>query len=185
MQDVISGLKGIELMTDDILIYGIGDNDEEALKNHKINMENLLKRLQENNCKLNKDKLKLCQKSVKFFGHYLTNEGLKPNMAKIKAITDYESPTDKKPLLRFMGMVTYLGRYIPNLSTNTASLRKLTHEKVQWLWTKECENDFNQIKNTIANIQHLQYYDSKEPLVIECDASSYGLGAAIFQKKDQ
>lgn len=34
MRNMLSGLKGIEILADDIVIYGCGDTEEEALENH-------------------------------------------------------------------------------------------------------------------------------------------------------
>lgn len=55
MQALLKGLKGVEVLVDDILIYGSGDTLEEALINNNTNLENLFIRLRDKNCKLNKD----------------------------------------------------------------------------------------------------------------------------------
>lgn len=59
IQEITHDLKGIEVLIDDILIYGCEENMEEALKNHNRNLERLLIRLKEKGYKLNKDKLNL------------------------------------------------------------------------------------------------------------------------------
>lgn len=43
-------------------------------------------------------------------------------------------------------------------------------------------DEFLKLKGLVSDIAALQYYDVSQPVVIECDASSYGLGAAVFQK---
>ncbi|KAK9680746.1 hypothetical protein QE152_g38848 [Popillia japonica] len=172
MQNLLQGLKGIEILADDIIIYGTGDTELEgieiladdiiiygtrdteldAIKEHNENLENLLRRLTENNCKLNKDKLKLCKNEVKFYGHYLTSNGLNPDYSKVEAIQNFPRPEDKKSLLRYLGMVNYLGRYIKNLSQATNNLRLLTHNETKWNWNQETEKEFNNIKKIISNI---------------------------------
>ncbi|KAK9721821.1 Reverse transcriptase (RNA-dependent DNA polymerase) [Popillia japonica] len=112
MQNLLQGLKGIEILADDIIIYGTGDTELDAIKEHNENLENLLRRLKENNCKLNKDKLKLCKNEVKFYGHYLTSNGLNPDYSKVEAIQNFPRPEDKKSLLQYLGMVNYLLRKI-------------------------------------------------------------------------
>jgi len=54
----LSGLKGIGLavIADDILIYGSGDNDTEAMIDLNNNLRALLQRCREKNIKLNKKK---------------------------------------------------------------------------------------------------------------------------------
>ncbi|XP_053681614.1 uncharacterized protein K02A2.6-like [Sabethes cyaneus] len=181
LQEVIQGLKGVECIADDLLIYGVGETFEKALKNHNENLDKLLCRLEEKNVKLNKSKMKLCKRSIKFYGHVLTDQGLKPDEAKVSAIRDFPRPMSRKEVHRFVGMVTYLGRFIKNLSDNLANLRKLISESVPWKWTEIEEKEFNDVKALVADLTTLRYYDVSQPLFIECDASCIGLGAAVFQ----
>lgn len=83
MQEITIGLKDIEILADDILIYGCGETMEKATKDHNKNLEDLLVRLKEKGCKLNKSKLSLCRDTIKFFGHTLTSEGLQPDETKV------------------------------------------------------------------------------------------------------
>lgn len=182
LQEVIEGLKGVECIADDLLVYGVGDTLEEALSNHNKCLEALMCRLEQKNVKLNKSKLKLCEKSVKFYGHILSDEGLKPDVSKVTAIREYPRPLNRKELHRFVGMVTYLGRFIKNLSANLTNLRKLISEEIPWKWTNLEENEFNHVKSLISDLKTLKYYDMNEPITIECDASSTGLGVAVFQR---
>lgn len=182
LQEVIDGLDGVECIADDLLIYGIGDTIEEALTNHNTCLEKLLCRLEHHNMKLNKSKLKLCERSVKFYGHLLTDEGLKPDESKIEAIREYQRPCNRKEVHRFIGMVTYLGRFIRNLSANLTNLRKLIPETQPWRWTSVEETEFNQVKSLVSDIKTLRYYDMNQPVTIECDASCIGLGVAVFQR---
>lgn len=180
----LHGLKGIEVMADDILIYGVGDTTEDAVKNHNINLENLLIRLRENNCKLNKDKLNLLQKSVKFYGHMLTDTGLKVDEEKITAIKNIAIPTNSKDVLRLLGMVTYLSKFIKNLSLKVTSLRELTKKNAIWQWTEKEQLEFDEIISSLSSLPTLKYYDMNKPLIVECDASSMGLGAALYQNNE-
>ncbi|XP_062714329.1 uncharacterized protein K02A2.6-like [Aedes albopictus] len=181
LQEVIQGLLGVECVADDLLIYGSGDTLEEALENHNICLEKLLVRLKECNVKLNFSKLKLCETSVKFYGHVLTNKGLQPDESKVASIKNFPRPSDRKQLQRFIGMVNYLSRFIPNLSANFTVLRRLISEKENWVWSEKEEEEFDRVKRLVADANTLRYYNVNEPIVIECDASSYGLGAAVFQ----
>ncbi|XP_062713235.1 uncharacterized protein K02A2.6-like [Aedes albopictus] len=181
LQEVIQGLDGVECLADDLLVYGIGDTLEEALVNHNRCLKNLFRRLDEHNVKLNKSKLVLCQSSVKFYGHVLTDKGLHPDETKITTIKNYPVPTNRKEIHRFIGMVNYLSRFIPNLSSNLTNLRKLISESVPWNWTTAEDKEFKAVKQLVADVRTLRYYNPKQPLTIECDASCFGLGAVVYQ----
>jgi hypothetical protein len=74
------GLEGVRCIADDILVYGTNEKD------HDQNFEMLLERCKEKSIKLTKDKLEFKCKEVSFHGHLLTNEGLKVDPGKVKAI---------------------------------------------------------------------------------------------------
>ncbi|XP_038120427.1 uncharacterized protein K02A2.6 [Culex quinquefasciatus] len=181
LQGVIQGLPGVECIADDLLVFGVGDTFEDALANHNVCLEKLLCRLKEHNIKLNKEKLKLCETSVKFYGHVLTNKGLQPDETKISTIRNYPTPTDRKAVHRFIGMVNYLSRFIPNLSANLTSLRKLIVESQPWQWTKIEAEEFERVKSLVSDTDTLRYYDVNQPITVECDASCFGLGVAVYQ----
>lgn len=181
MSQVVHGLKGVEILADDILIYGTGENIDEALRDHNQNLKNLFERLLEKNCRLNKEKIILCRTSVKFFGNELTVDGIKADKMKVIAIQAMPAPQNKQDLLRFIGMVTYLSRFIPNLSSRVSKLRKLTHGDSEWKWTDGEQKEFEELKKVMSDLKTLSYFDRQKEVIIECDASSFGLGAAMFQ----
>jgi hypothetical protein len=181
LHSIVHGLKGVEVVADDILLFGSGDTEEEALRNHNKNLEQLLKRLREANLKLNREKMELCKNNVKFYGHILTNNGIKPDMSKVTAIAHMPVPADVLGVQRFLGMVTYLNRYIPNLTLHTTVLRKLTREGAVFKWASEEQECFDNLKHLLSTAPVLAYFDVTKPTVIECDASSTGLGSVLLQ----
>ena len=111
MHEVVEGLVGVEEVADDFLVVGYGDTIEQATKNHDENLVAFLRRCDKENLVLNADKLHLRQTSVTFIGHVATDEGLKADQAKVKAIADMPTPTDVAGVHRFLGMVQYLSKF--------------------------------------------------------------------------
>ncbi|XP_037958998.1 uncharacterized protein K02A2.6-like [Teleopsis dalmanni] len=176
---IIAGLKGVVCIADDILVYGKGENQQVAVEDHNKNLEELLKRLKQQNLKINKDKLKVCQQDIKFYGHILTSEGVKPDPNKTSAILNIPRPEDKAETMRFLGLVTYVSKFIPNLATITEPLRNITHMKQKFMWGKA----FNNLKQLVTTAPVLQYYNINKPIVIQTDASLYAIGCALLQEK--
>ena len=180
--ELLSGLVGVEVMADDLLVYGKGNTTEEAVKDHNVNLKKLLDRLLEKGSRLNREKLILCQEEVSFYGHIISKEGVRPDPIKINAIKDMPSPKSKEDVHRFLGMVNYLAKFVNNLSTENEELRKLIHDKEEFIWNSEKEKVFNKIKDLVSADLSLKYVQLNEPFVIESDASSFGLGACLIQK---
>ena len=88
----LEGLEGILNIADDILIYGVGDSPEQVNADHDRQLEALLQRCRECGIAMNRDKLKLCLKRVKFMGHMLTDHRLEPDPDRIEAVLDMPTP---------------------------------------------------------------------------------------------
>ena len=60
-------------------------------------------------------------------GHKLTDKGVEPDPAKVAAVTEMLTPTDKYGVQRFLGMCQYLSKFCHNLSEirNSSSIEGL------------------------------------------------------------
>ena len=179
---MLDGLEGTEVIVDDILVYGIGDTIDEARENHDDNLLKLMNRVKYNGVKLNKDKIKLHLSEIKYMGHILTTEGVKPDPAKVKSIRDMPNPEDKKGVKRFLGTVNYLAKFIPNLSQVAEPLRELTKEGKTFKLGEGELKTIQKLKSMISEDAELRYFDVKKAVTIECDASYSGLGAVMMQE---
>lgn len=92
LHEVMEGLSGVEVIADDILVYGSGDTMEQATEDHDQNLVNVLERARQLGLKLNKQKLKLRRTEVAYMGHLLTSQGLQPDPKKIQAVVDMPIP---------------------------------------------------------------------------------------------
>ena len=82
--------------------------------------------------KLNPAKCVFARTELIFLGHKVTGSGVKPDPSKISAIIDMPIPSTVKELQRFMGMVNYLGKFLPSLSKVSEPLRKLLEKDAIW-----------------------------------------------------
>ena len=92
LHEQLSGLDRVEILRDDILVAGYGDIQEEAEANHDQNLRKLLDRARKVNLKLNSKKMNLKKQQVKFMGHVITKDGLKPDPDKVKAVKNMCKP---------------------------------------------------------------------------------------------
>lgn len=171
----LEGLEGVLNVIDDILVWG------ESVEQHDCRLRQLLDRLRSIKLKLNRSKCKIRLTEMTYIGHVLSEEGLKPDLEKVRAIQDMPAPEDKAALQRFTGLLQYLSKFIPNPSDISAPLRKL-EGKVEWHWGTEQQQSFDKLKVLVSQIPVLKYYDVDKPVTLSVDASSEGLGAVILQE---
>ena len=181
IQDVLCGLEGVVNIADDIIVIGRGTSLKEATHDHDRTVIELLDRLSRHHLKLNPDKVKLKTCSAPFMGHTLTPEGLKPSNEIANAVLNMPQPQDKAATRRFLGTITYLSKFCPRLNEVVRPLRDLTHIDQKFLWADQHTEALRQAKELVSQAPCLRYFDVKAPVVLQVDASEYGLGAALLQ----
>lgn len=60
-------------------------------------------------------------------------------------------------------------------------LRKLTRKDTDFVWTQECEESFQKVKQKLTTAALLVYYDPNKELMLQVDSSKDGLGAVLLQ----
>lgn len=112
------------------------------------------------NLRFNKEKSRIGILEVKYLGHILSQEGIRPNPSKVQAIAEMETPKARPLLERFLGMVTYFSKFIPLLSALTGPLRELLQKDIAWHWTERHDEATNKIIEKAKT--SLRYYDIKK-----------------------
>ena len=90
---------------DDILIYS--KNSKELWE--RVRKE--LQRISESGMTLKKEKCEFAKNEIKFLGHLISGDSVKPNPEKVKAIMIISPPTNKKEARCFTGIVNYLSKF--------------------------------------------------------------------------
>ena len=113
----------------------LGDTPEAASQDHDQKLIRFLERCRSVGIKLNPDKCKLRCIQVPFMGHLVTDEGIKPDPEKVKAIVEMPPPTDVEGVFRLCGTINFLKDYIPSLASVMESIHALKRKDVPFVWT--------------------------------------------------
>ena len=174
--EALSNLPGVVCIADDVIIHG------KSLEEHDAHLDSFLRRCQEKGLKLNADKMEIQLKEITFMGHRITENGLHSDPEKVRAIMDMPPPTNLEELRRYLGVVNYLGKFLPNATNTLSPLQNLLKKDVSWTWSSAQQEAFETIKKLVTSSPVLSFYDPHKELTLENDASEYGLGAAIYQE---
>ncbi|XP_055841107.1 uncharacterized protein LOC129908549 [Episyrphus balteatus] len=168
-----SDIDGVEIYIDDFFLHA------PTLEKHNVILKKVLERARKIGLKFNKEKSKICLSEVKFVGYIFNQHGVRPDDSKVEAICKMSRPTSVSELQRFLGMVTYLGSVVKNLSVQNSNLRQLLKKEVAWHWNDVHEKEFNMLKTLISNAPILTFYDPNKTIVLSVDASKGAVGAVI------
>ncbi|XP_029657087.1 uncharacterized protein K02A2.6-like [Octopus sinensis] len=128
IDETYQGCKGAIGIADDIQVHS---KDETT---HDFNLHEAMEKTRQAGIKLNADKCIIKAKECKFFGIIYSAGGVKPDPAKVEAIRDIKDPKDRKELRSFLGLIHYMGAFIPKLADHTANLRELNKDDVEFDW---------------------------------------------------
>jgi len=119
MDSLLQGIPGVVSYIDDILITGATEEE------HLLTLDRVLERLETAGLRLNRDKCVFLAETVVFLGHKIDQHGLHPTEEKVRAVQAAPKPHNVAELKAFLGLLTYYGKFIPNLSTTLAPLYRL------------------------------------------------------------
>ena len=124
------------------------------------------------------------QPQIAFYGTVFTAQGMQLDPTKIKALQDLPALNSQAKLQSFLGMINYLQPFIPALSAKTMFLQE---QLAEWDWNHSTDAALQCLKAWICQTllsATLACYDRSKPVIVQMDASEYGLGAIHIQSVD-
>jgi hypothetical protein len=123
--------------------------------------------------------------SGKFLGFIVTKRGIGVDPTKIKAIMDMPQPKSIHDLKSLQGHLTYIRRFISNLSGRCKPFSWLMKKGVPFIWDQACQNALEDIKKYLTNPPVLCAPIKKKPLILYTTAMPTSLGAFLARGRLQ
>lgn len=164
------------LYIDDVIVVGC------SIEHHLKNLRKVFECFRQRNLKLNPSKCNFFKTEVTFLGHNVTDKGILPDSSKYDVIKNYPTPQNADQVRSFVAMCNYYRRFIPNFATICCCLNKLLRKNVSFVWTEECQQSFEKLKNMLISPRILQYPDYDRTFILTTDASDFACGAVLSQK---
>ena len=83
---------------------------------------------------------------LEFMGCLLSTHGIGPTESKAEAVVNAREPESVAEVRRFMGLVNFSAKFIPNLATVSEPLRQLTRKGVTFKWCEKQQEAFKALK---------------------------------------
>ena len=176
--------SGVLVYLDDILIFS------QTAEEHLVILEQVLQRLRKYTLQCRFDKCSFAQTEIEYLGFLLSHQGVRMDPKKVEIVKAWpEQPTSKTDIRAFLGIVNYLKRFCPNLSTHSAILSDWSSANCCALWTDDHVQAVRTIKNMLCSDEVLaspkidpdtnNYY----PFTVITDASEVAVGAIMLQQQ--
>lgn len=175
----LSGLTPTQCLVylDDVIVYS------NSLQEHISRLKNIFERCRATNLKIQLDKSEFLHKSVKYLGHVITPEGIRPDPSKIQAIQKFPLPKTKTEIKSYLGILGYYRKFIKDFAKISKPLTQCLKKDNQVRHTPDFINAFNHTKTILTNEPILQYPDFTKTFELTTDASKFALGAVLSQNQ--
>lgn len=144
-------------------------------------IEIVLQRLHAAGMTLAGSKTFLGMDSIKFLGFIISKEGVQSDNDKIKAITEFPEPTNKRQAKRWLGMTSWHRDLIPSYSKIAAPLRKLTLDKTKFIMCHKSKHAFIQLKQLMTSPAVMALPRLDQDYNLYADTSEWATGSILTQ----
>ncbi|KAJ8724718.1 hypothetical protein PYW07_015676 [Mythimna separata] len=179
VDEMLRGLDFTYAYLDDFLVFS---KDQ---KSHEQHLRQLFTRLKEYGMVINSSKCVFGVPEVNFLGYHITAEGTKPLLSKVEAVKNFPAPKTVRELRRFLGMLNFYRRFIPQAAALQAPLNALLTGSVKGshpvtLSPQEHEA-FQHCKDSLCQAALLAHPDCNAKMALVTDASDKAIGAVLQQ----
>ncbi|XP_028107290.1 uncharacterized protein LOC114306273 [Camellia sinensis] len=160
---------------DDIVIYN------STLEEHMEYLHKALTKLREHKLYVKLEKCSFAQERIKFLGHIVEQGCIKMDQEKVKAIQEWQPPTNVSELRSFLRLANYYRKFVEGYSRLAFPLTELLKKGKPYVWAEECQQAFQALKEVMSKDPVLALPDLGKAFDIQTDASDFALGGVLLQ----
>jgi len=162
---------------DDIIVYSRNFDD------HLRDLALVFRRVDEHGLRMKPSKCHIACNKVQYLGHVLSEDGLRADPAKVKAVNNWPVPKNVTEVQSFLGLCGYYRKLIRNFAKLEKPLRDITRKNhVFHVGPLELQSFMN-LKKALSEdpVLKLPDFSGVYPFEVHTDACNTGVGAVLVQ----
>jgi len=175
LRDLINEGKVAAFM-DDVLV---GTEMEE--RHNKI-VEEILRRLEENDLYIKPEKYVWKVRKIGFLGVVIGPDRIEMEKGKVEGVLSWPEPKNVKDVRKFLGLANYYRRFIKDFAQVAQPMNILTRKDEKWRWEKAQQKAFDELKQVFTTKPVLAAPNLDKEFRVEADASNYATGGVLSMK---
>ncbi|GFY01012.1 retrovirus-related Pol polyprotein from transposon 297 [Trichonephila clavipes] len=165
----------VSVYMDDVIITS------PSIKEHLDHLNQVFTLYRDAGLTLNKDKCHFARDKLKYLGLVINKEGIETDHSKVKAITEMKPPKNSREVSKFLGIVGWYQKFIPQYADICEPLYRLKKKGAKFNWSIEAQDSFDKIKRALIDAPVLQLPNFTEQFNLFTVASGVGIGAVLNQ----
>ncbi|KAG2830689.1 hypothetical protein PC113_g7638 [Phytophthora cactorum] len=135
---------------DDVFVHSPAVNGKTDVEVHKEHLRKLLALMRKHKLYANLKKCIFGASGIPIFGCLVGKNGVRPDPEKVRVINEWPTLSNVKELRQFLGLATYLCKYVENYVGKIRPLSQLLKKEAEWKWTAECQHVFDAVKQRLT-----------------------------------
>jgi len=175
LRDLINEGK-VAAFVDDILV---GTETEEG---HDEIVEEILRRLEENDLYIKPEKCVWKARKIGFLGVVIGPNGIEMEREKVDDVLGWPQPKTVRDVRKFLGLANYYRRFIKDFARIARPMNVLTRKDEKWRWEEPQQKAFDELKQVFTTKPILAAPDLDKEFRVEADASNYATRGVLSMK---
>ena len=97
--------------------------------------------------------------SVRYLGHEITENSVRPLNDNVVAIKNFPVPKTSKNVRQFLGKINFYHKYIPQATKTLEPFHRLLRKDIEFVWDEKWQKTFERIKKYLAPTPALAIFD--------------------------
>uniref|UniRef100_H3H933 Reverse transcriptase domain-containing protein n=1 Tax=Phytophthora ramorum TaxID=164328 RepID=H3H933_PHYRM len=148
---------------DDVFIHSRAVNEKSDVEMHTEHLRKLLELMRKHKLYANLKKCIFGATEIPVLGCLVGKNGVRPDPGKVRVINEWPTPSNVKELRQFLGLATYLCKYVSNYAGKIRPLSQLLKKEAAWEWTADCQQAFEAVKQGLTEAPILAVADQDRP----------------------
>ena len=175
LRDLINEGK-VAAFVNDVLV------ETETEEGHDEIVEEILRRLEENDLYIKPEKCMWKARKIGFLGVVIGPNRIEMEVEKVEGVLSWLQLKNMKDVRKFLGLANYYRRFIKDFAQVARLMNVLTWKDEKWRWEEVQQNAFNELKRIFTSKLVLAAPDLDKEFRVEANASNYATGGVLLMK---
>jgi len=166
----------VAVFIDDVMIA------TETEEGHNEIVEEVLRRLEENDLLVKPEKCRWKVREVGFLGVIIGEDGVRIEKEKVQGVVEWPMPRSVKDIQKFLGLANYYRQFVKDFAKIAKPLYEMMRKETKWSWGKRQQRALEELKERFMTEPVLVTPDLDKEMRVEADVSDFATGGVLSMK---
>ena len=154
----------------------------ETQEGHNEIVEEVLRRLEENDLFVKPEKCVWKVRGVGFLRVVIGEDGVRMEKEKMQGVVEQPVPKSVKNVQKFLGLANYYRQFVKDFVKIARPLHEMMRKEIKWSWGEKQQKAFEELKEKFIIEPVLVILDLNREMRIETDASDFAIEGVLLMK---